>query len=128
VTRRRVAAVAVAAVGAAFTAHAAPKSPASGDAAAGATLFTDRCVTCHVPAGGGQGPSLVTVFGRPAGAAPGFHYSAALAGSGLTWTDAELDRFLAGPSKLVPGTAMQVVIANPAQRADLIRYLATQKR
>jgi len=106
----------------------AAQSARAADPAAGAGLFEDRCVTCHVARGGGQGPSLVTVFGRKAGSAPGFRYSAALSGSGLTWTAGALDRFLAGPSKMVPGTAMQVVIANPAQRADLIAFLASQKR
>jgi cytochrome c2 len=112
------------AVASAATAQPAP----AGDAARGATLFEDRCASCHVARGGGQGPSLVGVFGRKAAAAPAFRYSPALARAGLTWTAANLDRFLAGPGKLVPGTAMLIVIANPAQRADLIRYLATLKR
>ena len=104
------------------------QSAAAGDAARGAAIFEDRCAVCHVAKGGGQGPSLVTVIGRKAGSAPGFHYSAALAGSGLSWTAENLDRFLSGPGKLVPGTAMLIVIGNAGQRADLIRYLATQKR
>lgn len=99
-----------------------------GDAGRGATLFEDRCAMCHVAAGGGQGPSLKGVYARKAGAAPGFHYSAALTRSGLTWTGAELDRFLAGPSKAVPGTAMAVVISDPAQRRDLIAYLRAGSR
>lgn len=100
----------------------------AGDAAKGKEAFEDRCSMCHQPGGGGMGPNLAGVVGRKAGTAPGFHYSAALAGSGLTWTAANLDRFLAGPSKLVPGTAMMVVISVPAQRADLIAYLASWKR
>lgn len=80
---------------------------------------------CHAPAGDGQGPSLKGVVGRKAGTLPGFSYSAALAASGLTWTAANLDRFLAGPQDFVPGTAMQVMIADPVQRRDLIAYLAT---
>jgi cytochrome c len=38
----------------------------------GSDLFEDRCVGCHVPAGGGQGPSLTGVYGRRAGAVAGF--------------------------------------------------------
>jgi len=111
------------------TASAAGAQPApAGDATRGATLFEARCASCHVARGGGQGPSLVGVFGRKAAAAPAFRYSPALARSGLTWTAANLDRFLAGPGKLVPGAAMLIVIANGAQRADLIQYLATQTR
>lgn len=98
---------------------------ATGDAANGQAVFEDRCTLCHAPAGGGQGPSLKGVVGRKAGSLPGFNYSAALAASGLTWTAANLDRFLAGPSALVPGTAMQAMIPDPAQRRDLIAYLAT---
>ena len=65
---------------------------------------------------------------RTFGAEPriaGFNYSQALGSSGLTWTPANLDRFLAGPAKLVPGTAMQVALPDAAKRADLIAYLAT---
>lgn len=99
-----------------------------GDAGRGAALFEDRCAMCHVAGGGGQGPSLKGVYGRKAGAGPGFHYSAALAGSGLTWTGAGLDRFLAGPSKAVPGTAMSIAVSDPAQRGDLIAYLRAGSR
>jgi len=98
-----------------------------GDAANGASVFDDRCTLCHAPDGGGQGPSLKGVVGRKAGSLAGFHYSPALAGSNLTWTAANLDRFLAGPSDLVPGTAMRVILANPADRRDVVAYLATLK-
>ena len=101
--------------------------PPKGDPAVGAALFEDRCVMCHVAAGGGQGPSLAGIFGRGAGSAAGFHYTPALKASGITWGAAELDRFLAGPSKAVPGTAMAVTIHDPRQRADLIAYFAARK-
>jgi cytochrome c len=97
-----------------------------GDPASGATLFEDRCAMCHVATGGGQGPSLTGVFGRKAASLAGFHYTPALKASGVTWTAAELNRFLAGPGKAVPGTAMAVVIADPRQRADLIAYLESR--
>ena len=48
-------------------------------------------------------------------------------GSGLTWTAANLDRFLTNPAALVPGTAMVVRINDAAQRSALIAYLATQR-
>ena len=100
----------------------------AGDAAAGAGIFADRCAICHLAAGGGQGPSLKGVYGRKAAASPGFRYSAALTASGLTWTSGELDRFLAGPSKAVPGTAMAAVVSDPSQRRDLIAYLRAGAR
>jgi len=99
----------------------------TGDPAKGKDAFEDRCTMCHQLHGGGQGPALAGVVGRKAGSLPDFQYSAALSGSGLTWTAANLDRFLSGPSKLVPGVAMMVTVSDPAQRQDLIAYLATQK-
>ena len=103
------------------------QSPA-GDAAAGAAIFADRCAICHLAAGGGQGPSLEGVYARKAAALPGFRYSAALTASGLTWTSGELDRFLAGPFKAVPGTTMAAVVSDPSQRRDLIAYLRAGSR
>ena len=82
---------------------------------------------CHVTGGGGQGPSLAGVVGRRAASLPGFSYTPALKASGRTWTPPDLDRFLTNPGAMVPGTAMVVRINDAAQRAALIRYLATQK-
>ena len=94
--------------------------------APGADLFEDRCAMCHVAEGGGQGPSLVGVVGRKAGTASGFAYTPAMKGSGITWTPALLDTFLTNPGALVPGTAMAIRVNDAAQRAALIKYLATQ--
>lgn len=98
----------------------------AGDAAAGESLFLDRCVICHVAEGGGQGPSLKGVYGRKAASTPDFAYSAALRASGVTWTAPELDRFLTNPSVAIPGTAMPITVPDAKQRADLIAYLAAQ--
>jgi cytochrome c len=97
------------------------------DAAKGADVYQDRCGSCHVLNGIGQGPSLVGVVGRKAASIPGFNYSDAMKASGLTWTPANLDRFLSGPTKLVPGTAMRAIVADPNDRRDLIAYLASLK-
>lgn len=98
------------------------------DLANGSDVFQSRCSQCHVLSGVGQGPNLIGVVGRKAAALPGYPYSAALKASGLTWTPANLDAFVQGPTKLVPGTAMRVVLADPNDRRDLIAYLATLKR
>jgi cytochrome c len=99
----------------------------TGDAAKGADVYDDRCSGCHVIGAAGQGPNLAGVVGRRAGTVAGFPYTAALKGSGLTWTPANLDRWLAGPQKVVPGTAMVAVVPDPAERRQLIAYLATLK-
>jgi cytochrome c len=101
--------------------------PALAQAQSGSTLFEDRCSGCHLPTGGGQGPSLTGVVGREAGAAPGFDYTPGLKASGVVWTSANLDRFLADPGKMVPGTAMPISIPDAAQRAAIIAYLATKR-
>ncbi len=100
-------------------------------AAHGKALFQSRCGMCHAGApddgDGGVGPSLKGVVGRRAAVAPGYAYTAALRGSGLVWTRPNLDRFLSGPGKMVPGTAMPIAIPSPKDRADIIGYLATVK-
>lgn len=45
--------------------------------------------------------------------------------SGIVWTERTLDRFLAAPLKVVPGTAMTYDgVKDERERADLIAYLA----
>lgn len=107
---------------AAMPALAAPK----GNAVRGKTFYA-ACMGCHSIDENDVGPRHRGVVGRKAGTQPGYAYSPALARSGLTWTPANLDRWLQGPQKLVPGARMFFSIANPAHRADIIAYLATQK-
>lgn len=105
-------------------------SAAAEDAAAGEKVFM-RCSICHsVTPGAGStiGPRLNGVIGRKAGAAPGYQYSKAMAGSGLTWTKSNLDQYLTNPQKLVPGNKMAFAgLPNANDRANLIAYLATRK-
>lgn len=101
----------------------APAAPASPD---GATLFHQRCQGCHSVTPGQTSPlapNLAGVVGRRA-ASTGYNYSAALKASKLVWSRENLDRFLAGPSHLVPGTRMVIFVPNPQQRAAIIGYLA----
>jgi cytochrome c2 len=122
--------VAMAAAAAAPTPAAKPAEAASsGDAANGAKLFA-QCKICHsVDADkNGLGPSLHGVVGRKAATLAGFNYSPAMKGSGLTWSDAELNDYLRAPMKAVPGTKMAFAgIANDKNRADVIAYLDTLK-
>jgi cytochrome c2 len=105
----------------------APHAQQAGAIARGADLFDERCTMCHQREGGGQGPSLVGVVGRPAASAPGVNYSRALMASHLIWSPEELDRFLASPTERVPGTAMPLAVPNAAERADLIAYLGSKE-
>ncbi len=110
----------------------APGGPAmaqsASEAAHGGQLFGARCALCHAAegGGGGQGPSLAGVVGRKAAAAD-FPYSRALRGAGLTWSPDQIDRYLADPQALVPGTRMPVKVTAADERHALIAYLATLK-
>jgi cytochrome c len=97
---------------------------------AGETIFKRYCAVCHsVQAGTNKiGPSLHGVVGREAGTAPGYNYSDANKKSGITWTEANLDKYLTEPKAMVPGTKMLFAgIKNPDDRKAVIAYLAQQK-
>jgi glucose/arabinose dehydrogenase/cytochrome c2 len=110
-----------------FSATMGCKPSLGAEAAAGKQLFTQRCAICHsaeaADDGGAQGPSLAGVVGRAAGSAPKFSYSAALRASMLTWDVPTLQRFLAAPTKVVPGTTMVTAVPDEADRGNLIAYL-----
>ena len=97
----------------------------AGDPAKGRSLY-QACTGCHSLDENDVGPRHRGVVGRKAGAVPGYAYSAALRGSGIVWTPANLDCWLTNPQKLVPGAKMYFSVANPQQRADIIAYLALQ--
>jgi glucose/arabinose dehydrogenase len=102
------------------------------DAAAGRTLFRQQCSVCHTAEpndnGGAQGPSLIGVFGRHAAGDPSFDYTKALRDSKLTWDTQSLDRFLASPTTVVPGTAMVVAISDNTQRANVVAYFESASK
>jgi cytochrome c len=87
------------------------------------------CKTCHnVTQGGGSmtGPDLYGVFGRKAGTSPGFAYSDGLKALGITWDAETLDKWIANPHAMVPGTKMTYIgMANAKDRTDLVAYLKT---
>jgi len=83
-----------------------------------------RCLACHALAVDRVGPRHCGLFGRLAGGVPGFDYSAAMKRSRIVWNDKTLERFLAQPLKVVPGSTMTYDgVADPKDRADLIAYL-----
>ena len=106
----------------------APAAPA-GDVAKGKVLFNQQCGLCHSTTPGleGAAPSLHDVYGRAAASEAKFSYSRALKASGLVWTAANLQTFLANPGKMVPGTAMPINIPAAADRQNIVAYLASLK-
>ncbi|HYW48576.1 MAG TPA: c-type cytochrome [Bryobacteraceae bacterium] len=98
-------------------------APAATQALAGAALFEKRCTGCHALDQAKEGPPLRGVFGRAAGRDPQFPYSDALKRSRVTWNEGTLDKWLADPESLVPGTDMPFRLSNAAERADIIAYL-----
>ena len=113
-------------LGVALLCAVATASAAAGDAVRGARAFA-QCMSCHSvePDRHLTGPSLAHVWGSKAATAKGFiRYTDALAKSGLTWDAQTLDKWLANPSALVPGTSMKFPgVKEPAVRADLVAYL-----
>jgi len=94
-----------------------------GDAARGKLVFEKRCASCHSMTKNQQGPQLAGLLGRRAGSVTRFGYSPALKKSGLTWTEATLDKWLTAPDTLVPDTAMDYRVRDAEERRDLIAYL-----
>ncbi len=95
----------------------------TGDPVRGETIY-HKCQGCHSIDRNRVGPKHMGLFGRKAGSLPDFDYSAAMKNSGIVWNEETLDRFLADPRGVVPGTKMTYAgIKNPQDRADLIAYL-----
>ena len=99
----------------------------AGDAAAGETIFTQKCKVCHQIGEGAKiavGPVLNGVVGRPAGTYPGYNYSEANKNSGLVWDEATLTVYLKDPKAKVPGTKMAFAgLKKDEDIANVIAYL-----
>ena len=122
---RRIAKLALALATATALMSGAALASSDGDAAKGKKVF-NKCKACHsLKAGKNKiGPSLNGIIGRAAGAVDGFKYSKAMKGSGLTWDEETLKKYLIKPKKFVPGTKMAFAgLRKEKQRDDLIAYL-----
>ncbi len=96
----------------------------------GVELFARNCQVCHTAGKGEphrQGPNLWGIVGRTAGTVEGFRYSPALKSSGVVWTPAHIDAWLAFPQKLVRGTIMVYRQSDPDKRKTIVEYLVTLK-
>ena len=98
----------------------------AGTTAPTAPAAFSRCLVCHNAAKGAAdkiGPNLWGIFDRKAAHAK-FNYSPALKAANLKWDGPTLDKWIAGPTKMVPGTMMSFPgISDPAKRAEIIAYL-----
>ena len=98
------------------------------DPARGGRLFAEHCAACHALDRNKIGPMLGGVVGRQAAAVAGYEYSPALRKeeAALAWSPQTLNRWLAGPQAMVPGTKMPIAVADATVRRDIIAYLAAQ--
>ncbi|TAK51599.1 MAG: c-type cytochrome [Betaproteobacteria bacterium] len=120
--------MAPAALVAALVLAAGAATAAQGDAARGEQIYA-RCAACHALAYDRVGPRHCGLIGRRAGAVAGFPYSPAMKASGIVWNVGTLDRFLAAPLRVVPGTTMTYAgVPEARERADLIAYLVRAGR
>ena len=109
----------------------APVAAAQEDSDAGQVAYNNACRTCHSfkPGDNRLGPTLHGVVGRKAGSVEGFAFSPAMKGSGVTWDEATLDKFISDPSQVVNGNKMQPYggIADASERDKIVNYLKTLK-
>lgn len=103
---------------------------AQGDVEKGEKVFR-KCKACHTVEDmtNKVGPSLQNIVGRQAGTVEGFNYSKAMktAGEeGLTWTEENIDKYLADPRGFVKKNKMAFVgLKKESDREDVIAYLKT---
>jgi cytochrome c len=98
------------------------------DLRAGEAIYA-RCMGCHALDYDRTGPHHCGLFGRRAGSVPGFPYSEAMKRADIVWSAKTLDRFLANPAKMVPGTSMGYAgISDPGERHALIAWLKQATR
>jgi cytochrome c2 len=107
----------------------APIALAAGNPTAGKSIFASHCAVCHSTQSGVTkiGPSLAGIVGSKSGLVPGFDFSAAMKNAGVTWNDANLDKFL-DPQGFIQGTKMFVNLPSEADRENVIAYLNTLQK
>ena len=107
---------------------------AQGDAEKGKVAFA-KCAICHQVGPGAQnlvGPELNGIVGRKAASVTSYAaYSPGLkklGEQGFTWTEENIDKWIADPKAMIPDSPMSLAfqgIPDAAERADIIAYLKT---
>ena len=98
-------------------------SRAAEDSEQGKLLFEKRCTGCHSLERNKEGPRLQGVYGRQAGTAPDFNYSAALRSAHFAWDEERLNRWLTDTQALVEDNNMDFHVPKAEERAEIIRFL-----
>lgn len=108
------------------------RSSRGNEGGSGQAVFASACASCHdirQGARGGDGPDLHGVVGRRAGSLPGYAYSQVMRRSGVVWTMANLNRFIADPAAFIPGNHMPFSgLRNSEERRELLSYLRSATR
>jgi cytochrome c len=100
------------------------REPGAAPVATAAAAVASNPASALIAEGKAAFANLVGIVGKAAGGVAGFAYSDALKASGITWTAAELDSFIADPAAKIPGTTMVAgAIADSAERQAVIAYL-----
>ena len=99
----------------------------------GQVAFNTHCRTCHSTKEGDNrlGPSLHNIYGSKAGASAGYsNFSQGLASSGITWDEANLNRFLENPDQVVSSNNMKPYkgISDEAVRKQIIEFLKSESQ
>lgn len=103
------------------------KPPYAGADRENGQRLAQMCKACHTVGEGGVhmiGPNLFGFFGKPAGSAERYAYSAALQEADFVWTPRALDAWLSQPARFLPGNRMSFPgVSSASDRADMIAYL-----
>ena len=106
---------------------------AEGDATKGKAAYA-KCGICHQVGPGAKtlvGPELNGTIGRKAASVADYPYSPGmkkLGEEGFTWTDANLDKWIADPKAMIADSPMALAfpgIPDAGERIDIIAYLKT---
>ena len=92
----------------------------------GGRRAANGCWVCHDLAGTVKkvGPSLLGLYGRRSGLAPGYSGSPAMIGASIVWDDRSVSAFLRDPSGFIPGNRMVAPgIRSSGELAGVLFYL-----
>ena len=105
--------------------------PSIASAASNEDLYKKNCGICHSTTAGQNkgGPALSSIMGKVAGQVEGYKKYKGLKGADFTWTDENMDAFLANPKKFIKAntentkTSMFAKVKKAETRAAIIEFL-----